>query len=356
MSKITAFEVMKIDHPLEEPFEISLGVQRSASNLLVKIETASGAIGHGEGAPLPPVTSETQESAANIAAEMATLVKGMEVAEFRTISKNLANAFPASPSARLAIETSVVDAYCRELDIPMANLFGGPTAPVETDLTVPIVDVDIAAQRAGAAAEEGYRHLKVKTGSDLPNDINRMLAIADSAPDVALKVDANQGWSVSETVRFAEAMADHGIQLDLIEQPVRSDDIAGLRKASRRVPVPIAADESLFNSADAIRLVREEAVDILNLKLGKAGLIDGLNIISIAEAANTDLMIGCMLESAVAIHTAAHVVSGTEAFSYVDLDGNRLLENDVINDVGPMIDISGPGHGIRHPTSQRGNN
>lgn len=349
MSAISDVSVNKYELPLEGSFEISLGVQHSASNILVTVETNNGTVGHGEGAPIAPVTSETQESALVIATKMGELVEGSDVAKFRTISKELASSFPASPSARLAIETAIVDAYCRELDIPMANLFGGPVEPVETDLTVPIVEPDVAADRAAAAAKAGYRHLKVKTGSDLAGDIDRMLAIADAVPNIALKVDANQGWSVAETIRFAEIMADHGIRIDLIEQPVDSDDISGLAKASRQVPVPVAADESLFSSTDAIRLVREEAVDVLNLKLGKSGVVDALNIVSIAEAANIDLMIGCMLESAVAIHTAAHVVSGTSAFSYVDLDGNRLLEEDVVDDTGPSIDIDGPGHGINNP-------
>lgn len=351
MSEIVDVTVQEYNLPLEEPFKISLGVQHSAANLLVSVKTESETVGYGEGAPIAPVTSETQESAISIVGEMGSLIEGTEVAEFRTISKDLVGAFPASPSARFAIETAIVDAYCKELDIPMANLFGGSVTPVETDLTVPIVNADVAAKRASAAVKAGYHHIKVKTGTDLSDDIDRMLAIADAAPNAALKVDANQGWSVADTVRFAEAMSDHGIRLELIEQPVHRDDIAGLGKASRRVPIPIAADESLFSSADAVRLVREEAADILNLKLGKAGLVDALNIISVAEAANVDLMIGCMLESAIAIHTAAHVVSGTKAFTYVDLDGNRLLEEDVIDDNGPMIDISGPGHGIQDPSS-----
>ncbi len=349
MSQIVTVETHRYDLPLKKPFEISLGVKRSASNVLVTVRTADGVIGHGEGAPIAPITGETQESTMAIIDEMSSLVEGKDVAEFRSISSSLASTFPSVPSARLAVETAIVDACCRELEVPLAKLLGGPIKSVETDLTVPIVDLDTAQDRAATAAAGGYRHLKVKTGSNLEDDINRMIAIADAAPKVTLKVDANQGWSVAETVRFAQSMQDHGIGLDLIEQPVHRDDVSGLAKASRRVSVPIAADESLFSSSDAIRLVREEAVDVLNLKLGKAGLVDALNIIAIAEAANIDLMIGCMLESAVAIHTAAHVVSATEAFSYVDLDGNRLLEQDVVDDTGPTIDISGPGHGINDP-------
>lgn len=346
MSEIVDVSVRPFDHPLEEPFEISLGVQESASNLLVTVETASGTVGVGEGAPIPPVTGETQASAMEIASRMGQLIEAKPVEAFREIAADLAGAFPSSPSSRLAVETAVVDARCRELGVPMAELWGGTTDPVETDMTVPIVGSEEARRRAADAAGRGYEHLKVKTGSGVATDVDRMLAVADGAPNAAIKVDANQGWTVSETIRFAEVMRDHGIELDLIEQPVHRDDVAGLAKASSRVPVPIAADESLFSSTDAVRLIREEAVDVLNLKLGKAGLIDALSIVEVAKAANIELMIGCMLESAVAIHTAAHVVAGTSAFSYVDLDGNRLIAEDVTDDTGPIIDVGGPGHGV----------
>ncbi|OIB58940.1 dipeptide epimerase [Natrialba sp. SSL1] len=349
MTRITDVSVTPFNHPLEEPFEIALGKQTEAANLLATVQTEDGTEGYGEGSPIPPVTGETQASAMAVVREMSDLIEGEPLTDFRRLSSDLKASFPSTSSARLAIETAVIDARCRELEIPMAELFGGTSTPVETDMTVPIVDTNEAETRAAAAAAEGYKHLKVKAGSSVKADIDRMLAVAEGAPGANLKVDANQGWTVAQTVRFAEAMRDHGLTLDLIEQPVHRDDIRGLEKASRQISEPIAADESLFSPSDAIRLVREGAVDVMNLKLGKSGLVDALAIIDIAEAANVDLMIGCMLESAVAIHTAAHVVAGTDAFSYVDLDGNRLLDADVIEDTGPMIDISGPGHGVDTP-------
>jgi len=138
-----------------------------------------------------------------------------------------------------------------------------------------------------------------------------------------------------------------GIDLELIEQPVPAADVAGLASARERVDVPVAADEAVFTPADAIRIVRENAADVLNVKLGKSGPLAVADIAAIARGANLDLMVGCMLESAVGIHTSAHVVAGTGAFSYVDLDGNRLLAEDVVEtNGGPIHEISGPGHGV----------
>ncbi|MFB6201771.1 MAG: dipeptide epimerase [Halorhabdus sp.] len=347
MSRIVDLTAEPLDLALSEPFEISLGVQHQASNVLVTVETEAGVTGYGEGSPVPPVTGETQEAALATAEAAAEVVEGRSVAAYRELIGDLRSTFPGMVSAPFAVETAVLDAYCRENQIPLSALFGGDPRPVETDMTIPIVDPDDATRRATNAASDGYEHLKIKTGNDVSSDVERVIAVREAAPEAALKIDANQGWTPKQTAAFADAMTDHDIDLELIEQPTPADDITGLADARRRIDVPIAADESVFTPEDAIRVVREEAADVINAKLGKSGPLAVAEIVAIAQGANLECMIGCMLESAVGIHTSAHVVAGTGAFSYVDLDGNRLLAEDV-NETGggPTHEISGPGHGV----------
>ena len=347
MSRIVELTAEPLDLPLSEPFEISLGVQHEASNVLVTVATEDGVVGYGEGSPIAPVTGETREAALATAREAAELVEGQSVENYRRLVTELRETFPGAVSANLAVETAILDAFCREREMPLSELFGGAPEPVETDLTIPIVGTEEAANRAESAAEEGYSHLKIKTGNDVAEDVARVVAVHEAAPEAALKVDANQGWSPKETATFADAVADAGVDLDLIEQPVAADDVAGLADVRRRIDVPVGADETVFTPADAVRVVRQEAADAINVKLGKSGPLAVADIVAIAQGANLDLMIGCMLEGAVGIHTAAHVVAGTGAFSYVDLDGNRLLAEDVVpTETGPIHDISGPGHGV----------
>lgn len=346
MSEIVAASARPFDLPLAEPFEISLGTQREASNVLVTVETEAGVTGYGEGSPIPPVTGETQAAAVETTRAAADLVEGRDVADYRALVEEVRSTFPGMASALFAVETAILDAYCREREIPLSELFGGRPAPVETDLTLPILPPADAAARAARAADRGYEHLKIKTGNDVAADVERVAAVAEAAPDTALKVDANQGWTPKETGRFAERVADRGVDLELIEQPVPADDVAGLAQARERVDVPVAADEAVFTPADAVRVVREEAADVVNVKLGKSGLLAVAEVAAIARGADLELMVGCMLESAVGIHASAHVVAGTGAFDYVDLDGNRLLAEDVVDDGGPVHEISGPGHGV----------
>lgn len=346
MSDIESLSVRPLDLPLEEPFEIALGTQHEASNLLVTVETDSGATGYGEGSPIPPVTGETQAAIETVRAA-ASMVEGRDVGNYRALVAAVRSAFPGMASALFAVETAILDAYCRERELPLAELFGGRPAPVETDVTIPILDPESAADRAARAADEGYAHLKVKTGTAVSDDVERVAAVANAAPDAALKVDANQGWSPTETAQFAAEVRARSIDLELIEQPVPAADVAGLATARAHVDVPIAADEAVFTSQDAIRIVREAAADVINVKLGKSGPLVVGDIAAIARGAHLDVMVGCMLESAVGIHTSAHVVAGLGGFAHVDLDGNRLLAEDVA-DVGdgPVHEIGGPGHGI----------
>ncbi len=353
MTTIIDITVQSLDLPLEEPFEIALGTQTAAANLLVRIETEDGTVGYGEGSPIPPVTGETQASALAVAREARELVVGQSLTNYRSIIDTVRSTFPGAVSAQLALETALLDAYCRTIDRPLSSLFGGDTSPVSTDLTIPIVDPSEARARAESAVDQGFDHLKIKTGSDVDADIERVAAVRDGAPSAGIKVDANQGWTVSEAVRFAHECTATGVDLDLLEQPVRADDLAGLARVTSSVAVPVAADETVFSPTDAIDVVRAEAADVINVKLGKSGLLGGHDIITIAEAANLEVMIGCMLESAIGIHAAAHLVAGTEAFGYIDLDGNQLLARDVADESsGPLIEPTGPGHGIDPVLSQ----
>lgn len=251
-------------------------------------------------------------------------------------------------TALFALETAILDAYCRTRDIPLSELFGGSPTSVETDLTVPIVEVDTARERAASAVNAGFAHLKVKTGDAVSTAVDRVAAVAEAPPDAALAVDANQGWTPKETLRFDESVRERGIELGLLEQPVHRDDLAGLARVRDRVAIPVAAAEAVFTPEDALAVVRADAADVLTVKLGKSGSLATADIAAIANAANLDLMVGCMLESAVGIHASAHVVAGLGCFDYVDLDGNRLLARDVAEGygVGPGIDIAGPGHGV----------
>ncbi len=282
--------------------------------------------------------------------EAADLLRGEPLGEYRRLVEAVRDRYRGAVSATTAIETALLDAVGREHDVPLSMLFGGDPSTVTTDVTIDMAGPETAAERAETFVDAGFTELKIKTGGTVADDVDRVVAVRDAAPDAELKVDANQGWRPKEAVRFADAMRERGVDLALLEQPVHRTDVDGMAQVRRQIRIPVAADESVFTPTDAMRIVRNEAADVLNVKLGKSGVLGAQSIASIALAANLDLMVGCMLESSIGLHTAAHLVSGIGAFSYVDLDGNLLLGDDVVDlQLTPDIEPEGPGHGIDAP-------
>lgn len=318
--KIRNVTIDPINIPLDEPFRIATGTKYNIENVLITVVLENGIEGYGEAAPLEPVNGESQSTAIATLNSCREFIIGKDISEYRSVSKVLRSVFWAQVTARCAVEMALLDAFTKVLNIPLYKFLGGVTNRIETDYTIDIVSPDIARGNATKLSQAGYRLLKTKVGKNLGDDINRILAIKEGAPECGITLDANQGYSPSEAVHFLEELGKYNIRPVLFEQPVVKTDLSGMRFVKDHTSVPIAADESVFTSADAISIVRTGCADIINIKLMKSGIIEALDIAAIARSANIKLMIGCMLESKLALGCAVHFAAGLGCFDYVDLD------------------------------------
>jgi len=345
--RIEAVEVWPLEVPLASPFEIALGTQHHCRNVIVEVRTAGGTRGYGEAAPTPHITGETRETVLAAGDAVTDSLVGRPVTDYRGIARFLRETLSAQSAARAGIETAVFDALCRSMDRSLAEFVGGRNAEVRTDDTISLEDPATAREYAADAAAAGFDELKVKVGDALDRDLQRVLAVDEGAPGAAIKADANQGYTVKGAVAFVDRLAERGVDLQLLEQPVRHDDLAGMARVRSAVDVPVAADESVFTRTDALRVVENEAADVLNVKLAKSGIVDALDVLGIARAANLEAMIGCMIETPVGIAAGAHLVAGTGDFSYVDLDGHFDLDDDRFETgYAPSLAVAGPGIGV----------
>jgi L-alanine-DL-glutamate epimerase-like enolase superfamily enzyme len=140
--------------------------------------------------------------------------------------------------------------------------------------------------------------------------------------DRELRVDANCGWDVKHTIRMLPVLEEYGVTV--LEQPLVREDIEGLGLIRRKSRIPLIVDESCITSADIPRLVGK--VDGINIKLAKTGsLIGAIRMIHIARAHHLMVMVGCMVETSIAITAAAQF---TPLVDIVDLDGAALLAED----------------------------
>ena len=350
--RITQIDLARAAMPMKTPFKVAIGTTSVSQSLFVRMHTDAGPVGVGEGNIFTPVTGETADSVWAMAPAAARTLIGTDPGDIEARARQLRRQFPNNTTLRSALEIALWDILGKAAGLPLFALLGGRRRAVVTDNTVGLDAPAAMAERALGFKQRGFQAIKVKLGTDLATDLERMRLIrAAVGPDLPLRIDANQGWS--RTVARAALGALAACGPELVEQPVARADIEGLAELRRLSPVPIMADESLFDDHDAMRLVAAGACDYFNIKLAKAaGIWTALKINAIGEAAHIPCMVGCMTDAGIAIAAAVHLASARENIVFADLDGADMLAVDPVaggfsyGAAGELTPSASPGLGV----------
>lgn len=304
-----------VDLKLITPFRIARGVQHTAQNVIVQI-TYDKYTGYGEAAP-DEYYGESQETVLACVTTFAGNL-GSDPFQFTDIMSNLEHLIRFNPAAKAAVDMALYDLAGKLLNVPVYKLIGlNPAHTPYTSFTLGIDTPDNMRQKALLARD--YPIFKVKVGTK--HDLDNLKAIREVS-SATIRVDANTVWTPKEAIKMINALAPYDIEF--VEQPVAPYDLAGLKLIRENVSVPIIADESCVAVHDIPRLAG--CVDGVNLKLMKSnGITNVLKMIHVARAHNLRVMLGCMIESSLAITAAAHL---TPLVDYADLDGHLLIDND----------------------------
>jgi L-alanine-DL-glutamate epimerase-like enolase superfamily enzyme len=323
ISNIAKIAVSLLKAPLIQPFRTALGDHTELENVLFALELADGSQGYGEAAIATHITGETViETTQNLEAVGHELL-GQDPTDYLAISTFLHGRLPENKAAVAAIETALLDALTKQWKIPLWKFFAEPKArprPLISDITIVIADLKETEDSVKKFYKQGFRAFKVKIGRDQDLDFKRVLAVKKLAPRCPIYIDANQGYSAKQTLQFVKDLKSKGVRPALIEQPVPKADWDGLKEVARTAGVPVCADESVSSLTDAVRAIKEKAVQAINIKLMKTGLVHAREIACLAQAAGVDLMIGGMMETSLAMTTSAHLAVGLGGFKYIDLD------------------------------------
>ena len=352
--KIQSIEIGKVSIPLKKPFKTALRTVHSAEDIIVKVIADSGEVGFGNAPPTAVITGDSQDSIiAAIRDTLAPKLVGMEIDNLEGIMTALDTGMLHNCSAKAALDIAVYDLFGKRYGLPLYKLFGGYCRSMETDLTISLNEPDEMVRDSLEAVAEGYTALKLKVGNDPALDIRRVQAIRDAVgPNVKIRLDANQGWNAKEAVRTIRRFEADGLDIELIEQPVKAHDFDGLKYVTDHVETDIMADESAFGPYEVFRLLSMRACDLVNIKLMKAGgLHNAVKIAHFAETMGVQCMMGCMLESKVGITAAASLAAGKRIVTRADLDAAVLLAEDpvvggVSFDKNQLILSDAPGLGI----------
>ena len=323
--KIKSVKFEKTYYRYFEPFTISLGTHEDQENIEVRLELEDGTVGLGEASTLFVISGETVEIMMQAEKTVQEMIVKEDVESYGKLFSRLQQ-LRATPAIKAAVEFAIIDAFCKRIGIRPYEFFGGAKDHIETDLTVGIMDLEKTLKKVKKIYEDGFRVIKIKVGKNFKEDVERVVESKKIAPEAAFIVDANQGFTPKEAIEFANILRSERVEVVVYEQPVNRYNIEGLKLVRFNSPYPVAADESVFTKYDALRLIKEEAVDFINIKLMKSGVSDALAIVHLAQSAGVQLMIGCMGESSLGINQSIHFAAGTGAFAYHDLDAHLSLD------------------------------
>jgi o-succinylbenzoate synthase len=354
--KITEIRYGMLRVPLKTPFKTALRTVDKIEDIVVEVHTDTGHVGYGEAPATAVITGDTHGSIIEaISKFIAPRIIGQDIANLNRITHLIQGAIEKNSSAKAAVEIAVYDLFGQLYGAPLYKMLGGGDPVVTTDITISVDYIDKMVADSIAAVERGFESLKIKVGKDIGVDIERIKAIYAAVEGRALlRVDANQGWTAKQAVYAIQTLEDAGVRLELVEQPVKAQDLEGMKYVTERVHTPIMADESVFGPTEVIDLIRMRAADIINIKLMKTGGISkALHIADIAGMYHVECMIGCMIETSISVAAAVHVaVAKADVITKVDLDGPSLcvfnpVDGGVIFNEAEISVTDAPGLGIR---------
>jgi L-alanine-DL-glutamate epimerase-like enolase superfamily enzyme len=297
--------------PLKVPYKLALGAVTAFDTILARVVIA-GRVGYGEATILTGYTSETIEDAWPRAKAVAQeLVRASPDAARDIAFRDLADA----PFTLTAFITA----------IEMAE--GHPLLAIDADHEVPLlaginsVNFGGIEREIEAAIASGYGTLKIKAGFDIDTDLTRIAFIQrTNAGRAKLRIDANQGYSRDEGVRFASSLSPDSIEL--LEQPCHADDWDASAEIAKVGTVPFMLDESIYGLED-IKRAAALGARYVKLKLMKmvslTALAECLTLIRdlgmepvLGNGVASDL--GCWMEACVA---RRHITNAGEMNGYL---------------------------------------
>ena len=352
---ISRVEVFGVAIPLVGPGFKNAYINKTAQkSALVRLTAEDGSVGLGNIDPSPGYSVESIEQSLTALREtLAPLVHGADAGNPHQLVARMDAILPGYLDAKAAIEMACVDLLARRLGIPVHQYLGGAmVTSVRFNAWVGILSPDEAAAEARKWFDRGFRSAKVKVGGGIKADRDRILAIREAVgPTMALRADANAGYSVADAIALGHLLEPMDMQL--LEQPVADDDLAGMAKVRQAIGIPVMADESITDHESLIAVIRADCADIVKLKVMKqGGFLKCRRMLETATAAGMKVVIGHGF--GLGVNTVAEIMlacTSTEVLEGLECVGPLKTTDDIVT---RKLDISsgqlalpgGPGLGV----------
>ena len=363
--KIAKAEVLPVGIEFRTAFKIGVGQVGGkglpGSYVLVRLETDDGRVGWGMTNTVPNWSYETVEAVTGtLRRHLAPLAVGKTPFELNLLKKEMDETIrPAvsngAPFAKSALEIAMLDLAGKIAGQPLHALLGGKMHDaVELCYAVSIDTPEAMADEV--SRWPACRCFKVKVAGDADEDVKRLQAIVDARPEILIWLDANQSYQPIALERFLAALKQFP-QIHCFEQPVRSEDWLGLRRAREESPYPLAIDEGSFSSFDVARAAVLEAADLVVLKVPKSGGVTNcFKSAVVAEAHGLGLLGSGLTDAGVSLIAAVHLYSTLNLLLPAELNGPQFLTDLLVEGLemdGVNVKVPDkPGLGIEVPEDQ----
>jgi len=341
--------------------------------VLVRVRTEDGSVGWGEAKPAVGSSGNGAALVAIVEEELAPLLIGQEASQIAALGQRMLNGSRAGLAQRAGrampilgrrglhqaaiagVDLALWDLLGKAHDCSVLALVGGAARPsIPAYASGGWASAERIGEELGAYVERGFRAVKMRVGAmdgGVPTSLARVRAArAALGPGVALMVDAHGTMGVAEARRFCAAAAE--LELRFVEEPVASDDRAGLAEVRRSAPLPIAAGESELSCFDFAELIERRAIDVLQPDLAIAGgFSEGQRIAALAWASRLELAPHCW-GSALSFQAARTLALASSAGTFVEIPmgGAPLLRElahvDLTLHDGALLPPAGPGWGV----------
>lgn len=328
---IERIDIYRMDIPLKQSIRVPIGVLSAAENIVVAVSTDTGVQGWGEGSPFAPITGDSQAACFAEAGLYAKCLLGKSPLAIECRMNELRRLSCGASSLLAAFDIALYDIAGQHAGLPIYQLLGGEARHLATDFTIGNQDsVENTVLRLRDGLDAGFDTVKVKVGRPGWTDLEHLRAVREEGGDaLRIRIDANQGWSFQDALRFLRAT--ESLNIEYAEQPLHARDLRGHARLREAVAVPICGDETVFDSIDASNAIRGDALDYINIKLGKSGGIsEALRIEAVSRAAGVANMIGCFVESRLGLTASAHLAMARPNISFIDLDAHLVLSEDPV--------------------------
>jgi L-Ala-D/L-Glu epimerase len=355
--KITGIQWYTYRLPFLRSFSTAHSVMTSREGIIVEVTTGQSISGIGEIAPLPAFAGGSLEDAYALLPTLAerlchkALYEALDLIAAEKI-------YPKTASTLCGLEIALLDALGKAEACGISTLLSPSDSVPRTDVPVNAVIGTGATQAAIAAALDakmnGFSCIKLKVGLGLSvsDEIERVASLRDAiGPAMHLRLDANEAWQLDEAIAILSRCVPYDIQY--VEQPLNAHDLVGMRTLRQAIPIPVAADEAVYNLESVYLHLDSEAADILIIKPQLAGgLRVGQQMIQAATERGVRCVITSTIEAGIGLAADLHLAAASPGVTLeCGLATLPLLVDDLLVDELPVRNgfltvPTGPGLGV----------